>query len=126
MKAFVVCVLALAGPALAQSMDVPSGQDVQFQELVTDAAGLTYRFRFVAPAISRGTGIVKRDQIAADMDRLCAAYVVPVLSEKGVNPEQVIISVADRPVIFGTPAPEATQYFEAYRVRDGACILEGF
>ena len=130
MKTFVFMMMAaLSGPAIAQSVQVPSGQEVQFLELIAEQVGetgLTYRFRFVAPAISRAAGTVKREQVAADMDRLCAAYAVPVLMEKGVAPDQVIISVSDRPVEFGVAAPEATQYFEAYRVQDNACIWEGF
>jgi hypothetical protein len=41
-------------------------------------------------------------------------------------PQQVIISLSDTAVPFGESAPEATQFFEAFAIRDGACIWEMF
>lgn len=108
---------------------VPSGQTVIFHEIVRDAAGpagLTYRFRFVAPGIARDGGTVDFETAAADMDHLCQDFALPRISDLGPRPAQIVISLADRAVEFGVPAPEVTQFFEAYRVEDGTCIWEGF
>ena len=41
------------------------------------------------------------------------------------QPEQIVISLMDRLVDFGATNPDATQFFEAYRIEDGTCIWEG-
>lgn len=125
--------LALAWPAPSPAQDpgeavaVPSGQEVRFVEMLRDAGGAsgpTIRFRFVAPAIARDGGAVDFDTAAADMEHICREFVLPRLSgEAAVG--QVVISMSDRPVAFGQPAPEATQYFEAFSVQDGDCVWEG-
>ena len=51
---------------------------------------------------------------------------VAFLTASGPVPAQVIISLSDRAVVFGEPAPEATQFFEAYTVTDGRCQWEPF
>ncbi len=112
-----------------EPIPVPSGQRVVLQDVVQDAPGaygLTYRFRFLAPAIAREGGTVDVDQAMADMQHLCEAYALPRLSSTGPAPAQVVISLSDIAVPFGETAPEATQYFEAYRIENGACIWEVF
>ena len=48
--------------------------------------------------------------------QLCAkATCFRVLLQLGPQPSQIVISLADRPVPFGQPDPEATQFFEAFR-----------
>jgi len=104
---------------------VPSGQAVTFHEVLLDQApgALWARFRFVAPDIG---GAVDHDASAADMDHLCAEFALPYLADNGISPARVVISLSDRVVPFGEAAPDATQYFEAYRPEDGRCIWEGF
>jgi hypothetical protein len=63
---------------------------------------------------------------ATDMAYLCQTYALARLSEFGPQPAQIIISLADQALPFGEPAPEATQFFEAYRIEDGTCIWEAF
>ena len=108
---------------------VPSGQEVRFVDVVMNAPGpdgLTARFRFVAPAIAKQTGSVDFEVAAADMEHLCKSFALPRIAGTGPKPSQIIISLADRDVPFGEAAPEATQFFEAYRVEDDACIWEAF
>lgn len=108
------------------TVPVPSGQEVQLLDVIRDEqgpAGLTYRFRFVAPAIAQ---TVDFETAAADMEHLCRTYALPRLSAIGPVPAQVIISLSDRALPFGAPAPDATQFFEAFRVEDGDCIWEAF
>lgn len=107
---------------------VPSGQEVRLIEVVRDAAGpegLTYRFRFLAPAIGPGGG-VDFETAAADMQALCDGFALPRLPGIGPVPAQVVISLSDRPVAFGEAAPEAVQYFEAYSIEGDSCIWEVF
>ncbi len=126
-------VLGLALPASAAAGDepipVPSGQTVTFIEMIHDSPGpegLTYRFRFLAPAIAREGGTISDDQAFEDMAVLCEAFALPRLATTGPQPSQIVISLSDRPVAFAEPDPEATQYFEAYRPDGALCIWEGF
>lgn len=112
-----------------EPIPVPSGQRITLQDVVNDAPGpdgLTVRFRFVAPAIARQGGTIDVDQAMADMEFLCQSYALPRLSNTGPQPSQVVISLSDIAVPFGETAPDATQYFEGYRVQDGSCIWEAF
>lgn len=131
---------AQAGPILAEAeapglipaegaLSVPSGQEISLEDVVWDApgpGGLTVRFRFVTPAIGRAAATVDFDTASADMAWLCQNYALPRLPATGPQPSQIVISLSDRAVPFGEADPEATQFFEAYRVEDGACIWEMF
>jgi len=124
-----IALMLLTSPAIAEPVTVPSGQPVEFIEMIRDVegtAGETLRFRFVAPQISRDGGTVSIEASLADIDVLCAEFVLPMVNKAAAAPDQVIISLADRKVDFGIASPEATQIFEAYRVEDTHCIWEGF
>jgi hypothetical protein len=108
---------------------LPSGQVVQLQDVVWNApgpAGLTLRFRFIAPAIAEAGGTVDFETAAADMQWLCDSYALPRVPLNGPRPAQIVISLADRAVAFGEPAPDVTQFFEAYSLVDGLCQPEMF
>lgn len=125
------CVLAvlLAGPVLAETpIDAPSGQSVTLSEiLLDDAPGqLWARFRFVAPAIASETGTIDPAAAAGDMQHLCDAVAVAYLVENDLVPERIVVSLSDRFVPFGQTNADATQFFELYSLRDGACIWEEF
>lgn len=112
-----------------EPIKVPSGQEVTYVDVIQNAQGpegLTYRFRFIAPAIARDGGTVDSEAALTDMAALCEQFALPLISSVGPMPSQIIISLSDRPVTFGEPAPDATQYFEAFS-RDGdTCVWEGF
>lgn len=122
--------MVVAGTAAAQEViDVPSGQPVTFHDSIASepgAEGLTLRFRFLAPQIARDAGVMPFELAAGDMDFLCESYALPRLAEIGPNVAQIVITLMDRPVPFGEPDPEATQFFEAYRPENGGCVWEGF
>ncbi|MEM9350653.1 MAG: DUF6497 family protein [Pseudomonadota bacterium] len=104
---------------------MPSGEALEFHESFyerQDGGALWARFRFVMPAI--GDGVAYAD-VADDFMELCQVYVIPALEGQDA-PDQVIISLADRPTDFGVPAPDVTQYFEAFRLEGSSCIWEGF
>jgi len=107
----------------------PSGLEVTPIEVIHDQPGpdgLVTRFRFLAPAIAREGGGVDFDTASHDMAWLCAHYAQSRLDAATSQAAQVIISLSDRPVPFGEADPEATQFFEAYRIEDGICVLELF
>lgn len=110
------------------AVEVPSGQSVTLQEVVWNAPGtdgLATRFLFVAPAIAPGGGI-DFDTASTDMQHLCDAFALPRVKDNTPPPEQIVISLSDRPVPFGQSAPEATQFFESYSIQDGVCTWEMF
>lgn len=118
-------------PGDGSLIEVPSGQQIRLQEVVWNTpgpSGAAVRFRFVAPAIARDGGGVSFDTAADDMLHLCQTFALPHIAT-GAGPKapgQIIISLADREVTFGASDPQATQYFEAYRVENGSCIWEAF
>lgn len=119
---------ALAVPAMAdETVTVPSGQTVTFLDAIQNEAGpegQTARFRFVAPAIA--TEAVSFDTSVADMQYLCDTYALPRVTGAGALPQQIVISLSSAPVPFGEPAPDVTQFFEAFSLDKGACIWEVF
>ena len=119
----------LAVPVLAATDDpisVPSGQPVTFLEMLWDrpGGGLVYRFRFVTPEI----GSDGRDymDVEPDMAFLCETFAIPRLADIGPQPSQIVISFSQQPIEFGVADPDTVQFFEAYRIENGACILELF
>ncbi len=118
--------MLLGVTAAAQEITVPSGQPISLIELRQDAvAAQTWlRFRFLAPQISRDTGSVSFAEAQGDIEALCASLALPHVKALGARPDQIIISLSDRPVPFGQAAPEATQYFEAFSIKGDACQVE--
>ncbi|WP_235829836.1 DUF6497 family protein [Frigidibacter oleivorans] len=118
--------MLVAGPARAEEIRLPSGLAVSWIETVQDAAGpegLTARFRFLAPAI---TASMDFDSLAADMQWLCDSFALPRIPSTGPQPQQIVISLSDREIPFGETAPDAVQFFEAYRPAEGSCEWEMF
>jgi hypothetical protein len=123
------CALALSGTAAFATDDllaVPSGQPVTFQEMLWDrpGGGLVYRFRFVAPEI--GQAGREYEDVEADMQHLCETFALDRIAQTGPTPSQIVISFSQSETEFGVADPDVTQFFEAYRVEDGVCILEFF
>lgn len=116
-------------PGDGATVQVPSGQDMRLLDVIWNVpgpAGMATRFRFLAPAIAREGGGVDFETAAADMMHLCQTYALPRIEAAAAAPAQIIISLSDRDVPFGVPDPDATQFFEAYRVENEACIWEVF
>ena len=65
-------------------------------------------------------------QVSDDLAQLCREQAVPAIVSAGRKVDLVVISLSAEPVAFGETRPDLTQYFEAYTVMDGDCILEGF
>ena len=110
-------------------IDVPSGQEVTLLETVSNVPGNNgpaLRFRFLAPAIARDAGTIDADTAASDMDHLCNDFALKHLPEGGSKPTEIIISLSDRDVPLGEDNPDATQFFNSYRIEDGVCEWEMF
>lgn len=108
-----------------QMFAVPSGQPVMLQDLFwQEGDDLVLRVRFLAPQIAREGGTVAYDAAVKDMLHLCDTVVRPQVEAGEDKPDQIIISFSDIDVPFGEADPAATQFFEAYRIENGACIWE--
>lgn len=121
--------MRLTATGIDDPIPVPSGQTVTYVDTISDAAGpsgLTVRFRFLAPAIARDGGTITPEAAQADMLALCRTYALPRIASTGPQPQQIVISLSDRPVEFGIPDEVATQFFDAFGIEDGDCILELF
>lgn len=115
-------------PAQGAPLPVPSGQPVHLHDALLDnnPGELWLRLRFVAPRIGNRSGQIGYEAAAADMDHLCQSFAVRYVQQHALNPARVVISLSDRPVEFGQADPDATQFFEAYRLENGRCIWEEF
>jgi len=125
----VLAVFGFAAPLCAQEgnrLSVPSGQFVELDEVLLDnnPGELWLRFRFLAPKIGDSVGRIGYDVAAADMAHLCQTLVIPYVAHHQLQPARVVISLSDRPVEFGRSDPDATQYFEAFRLQKSVCIWE--
>lgn len=124
-------ILAFAGPAqsgLAAPVEVPSGQPIEFFEVIWEAEGdlNIYRFRYIAPDIARKGGKISFGQAEIDIKHLCESSALPALIAQKRLFDKIIISLSDQEVEFGKAAPDATQFFEVYTSDGTACIWEGF
>ena len=121
----VVAALGLSGPAVAETIVLPSGNSAVLLDVVTDAPGLepTHRFRFVSPDVTAGADYMKTE---ADMAHLCRTVALPQIEVAEPRPDLIVIPLADRPVPFGAPDPNAIQFFEAYTPDGGDCLWRDF
>ena len=129
----VLVTLALAGSGgMARAADpirLPSGGEVTFHEVVwgePGPAGLTIRFRFIDPVLANKVNDMDFVDMETDTAFLCESFALDRISNTGPQPQQIIISIADRETEFGEPDPDATQIFEAYSFDGAACAWEGF
>ncbi|WP_120981163.1 DUF6497 family protein [Ruegeria conchae] len=108
-------------------LPVPSGQPVELSNVLLDTnpGELWVRFRFIAPNIGATVGRITYDVAVIDMEHLCQTLAVPYVAQHDLDPARVVISFSDRPLEFGTSEPDATQFFEAYRLEQSQCIWEG-
>ena len=116
-------------PGRDDAFAVPSGQGVTLQEVIVDqpsAGAAIYRFRFLAPAIARIGGTMDFEGSVGDMQHLCAGYAVQQIMAPLPAASQVIIAFSDMPLPFGETNPEATQFFMAFSLVDGLCVLEPY
>jgi len=129
-RASALALSLIAAPVFAEDvplLPVPSGQPVHLSEVLLDnnPGELWLRFRFIAPRIGTTVGRIGYDVAVIDMEHLCQSLAVAYVAKHQLDPARVVISFADRPLNFGDAAPDATQFFEAYRLDQSQCIWEG-
>lgn len=129
-RASILCLIALISPlpTWAETVSVPSGQHVEFFEVLWDLEGgeNVYRFRYIAPDIARNGGKISFDQAEADIQHLCESSALPALVEQGRTADRIVVSLSDKKVEFGKTAPDVTQYFEVYSPEGVTCVWESF
>lgn len=123
---------ALAGVAGCQEetgagpqIEVPSGRTLSLIDVITNAPGpegAAARFRFLAPDLTSEDA----EAAAADMQVLCDSFALERTRGMVPEPQQIIISFADTAVPFGEAAPDVVQFFESFRIENGACVWEVF
>ena len=92
--------------------------------------GVSRRGRLAAAITGPGIGaVVIRESGDIDVQIVTHAaaggrFALPRIPGIGPQPSQLIISMADRALPFGEAAPEAIQYFEAFRLENGQCVWE--
>jgi hypothetical protein len=108
---------------------VPSGQIVALQDIIWNSQGPdgpVARFRFIASDIARDGGSIDAETAGQDMLHLCQTIVLAKMTEHSRLAQAVVISMADRSMVFGEANPDATQYFESFRIEGDICIGELF
>jgi hypothetical protein len=125
-----IAVVVLSGMTTdGAAMDLPSGNDAVLHEILVEQIGneTWTRFRVVAPQIDRTLPQAPTfAELEPDFPHLCATLALPYLESHGIEADKIVISIADRIVEFGVSDPDATQYFEQFRLKDGSCVWEGF
>lgn len=119
----------LAAPAVAAPIALPSGHSVTFHDVIwgeLGTSGLTVRFRFLDPALAAREGPAGRIDATDDTQFLCEDFALEQVARAETPPDQIVISISDRPVDFGEPAPDVTQIFEAYTLENGTCQWDMF
>ena len=123
------CVLTLLlATTSATAQDLPSGQDVTLHEVLVDQVGAEawLRFRFLAPSIVPSGQGATYAAVEGDFGVLCDAVARPYLAEYELSADVIVISLMDRAVPFGVSDPDATQFFETFRVEGDTCVWQAF
>ncbi|WP_043746611.1 DUF6497 family protein [Pseudooceanicola atlanticus] len=104
---------------------VPSGLVLTLQEVLEDPqpdGQLWLRLRYVAPDLAPDNYASVEEDFAV----LCSEQALTYAGENALIASQAVISIASATVEFGSTAPDVTQFFEAFRLENGACIWEAF
>jgi hypothetical protein len=125
--------LVLGAPLWAQEAPpspdaLPSGQSVLAHDMTFERQAdgeLWLVLRYIAPRIAREGGDLDYDDIAADLDALCAAAAPHVAVWSGGRdavPDQIMVSLMDRPVPRGVADPDARIFIAAYGLEADGCV----
>lgn len=69
---------------------------------------------------------ITEDPLFKDIVWLCESWVLPQLGPDTERPSQIIISISDHPIEFGTVEPGSVQTFEAFAISEDmkSCVWE--
>ncbi len=90
------------------------------------ATGLVYRFRFVAPGIAGTAAPWPKTRRRPTWRRCATASRSRGIASTGPQPNQIVISFSRPAGAVRRAGPEATQFFDAYRIEAGKCVWELF
>jgi hypothetical protein len=71
-------------------------------------------------------GQVSLVDLEGDFQVLCEEFALINVAAQPAAVDRIVISLSDREIEFGYADPDATQYFEAFRVENATCIWEFF
>lgn len=77
--------------------------------------------RWLVPAIARDGGSMGYEDVAAGMDALCNGPGLETARGHESPVSQIVVTLMDRVVEWGRPAPEATQFIASYAVTEAGC-----
>lgn len=117
-------VAVAASGAGATEVALASGHSVTLFDVIYEETPSVARFRFVSDKI--GPDGLQFDDIAGDMQVLCDEIAIAQLAREARSPDQVVVSISDRIVPFGDISPDATQFFDAFRIEGARCMWEQF
>lgn len=119
--------IMLTATPLAAS-PVPSGQTATLYEVLVDAQDTTtyLRFRYLTPQIADGAAKIGFSVAGEDMMHLCQSFALSYIEQYALDGDKIVISFMDRITEFGTPDPDAIQYFEQFRPENGICMWDEF
>lgn len=106
---------------------LPSGQEVVPLDMALERQGdgqVWLVLRYLAPRIARETGDLGYDDVIADLDALCAGPGLTAAAQAeatGPAPDQIVVTLMDRPVPWGATDPRATLFIEAYSPGPEGC-----
>lgn len=110
----------------AQVIETPSGNELTLHEVLFDPEDGIARLRFIAPPGEEGAPLQFVD-VAEDFAWLCETVGLPTIQASELAAGEIVVSIADRVVPFGTRDPDAQQFFEGFSVTgDGRCEWEPF
>lgn len=105
---------------------MPSGLEISLNDVILEADTKVARFRFIVPAIGPDGGQKVFADVIDDLQYVCDRVIVPALQGNGWDSGEVVVSISDKPVAFGTYSPDVTQFFQPFRLEANACIWEDF
>jgi Family of unknown function (DUF6497) len=118
-------VLAACQEEAGPKVEVPSGRNLSLIDVITNApgpSGAAARFRFLAPDLTAEDV----ETAMEDMQAVCDTFALPRTEGTVPAPQQIIITFMNAAVPFGEPAPDVVQFFESFRIENGACVWEVF
>ncbi|MDS9468429.1 DUF6497 family protein [Paracoccus sp. MBLB3053] len=85
-------------------------------EDTTDAAEEAADEMIEEPALPAAPDVLMQDPVHDDVVWLCENWVLPRIASPAPRPRQIIISIADKDIPFGSYDPDVLQLFEAFRL----------
>ncbi|MEM9434859.1 MAG: DUF6497 family protein [Pseudomonadota bacterium] len=116
--------------AAREVLETPSGLKLAAPEVIFEPVGALassasqVRLRYVAPLIA-DIELFGFDRLEGDFLYLCQQDGLKITTGAAPRATRVIVSIASVPLAFGETAPNITQYFDAFLIKENTCIWEG-